>query len=375
MYDAIVAGLGGMGSAALAHCALRGARVLGLEQFEPAHDRGASSGKTRIIRQAYYENPAYVPLLLRAYELWSELERRTGAHVLQITGLLMTGTQESDVVSGSARAARQYDLPVEYLTAADIRNRYPEIRVLADEVGVFERAGGAVFPERAVRAHLDLAASCGAQMRFGAEMRAWESDGEITTVTLADGAKLQARSLVLALGPWFARELEALGVALEVQRNVQVWFEPECDAYAAERFPAFLLERPSLPAPLYGFPDFGDGVKAAFHGYGETTSPGALRRDIDRTRDVQPVATALNAWMPKAAGTYRDAKACMYALTPDRHFVLDRHPGHDNVVICGGFSGHGFKFTPVVGEICADLALRRETRHEIGFLGARRFRT
>jgi sarcosine oxidase len=373
VYDVIVAGLGGMGSAVLAHCALRGARVLGLEQYRAAHDRGASTGKTRIIRQAYYEDPAYVPLLLRAYDLWRELERRTGADLLHITGLLMAGAQASEVIAGSTRAAREYDLRVDYLTAGDIRARFPSLRVLADEVGVFEHEGGVVFPERAVRAHLDLAERFGAHTRFGVSLRTWQSDGESVGVTLADGATLEARALVLALGPWFSQVFERLGIPLAVQRNVQVWFAPRSSVYGAASFPAFLLERASLPAPLYGFPDFGEGVKAAFHGYGEVTSPGELVREIDRRRDVEPVARALDEWMPEAAGEYREAKACMYALTSDRHFVVDRHPVHGNVVLCGGFSGHGFKFAPVIGEIGADLALERATRHDIGFLGARRF--
>ncbi len=150
-----------------------------------------------------------------------------------------------------------------------------------------------------------------------------------------------------------------------------MWFEPASDAYTATRFPAFLVDRPSLPAPLYGFPDLGDGVKAAFHGRGPITHPRELDRAIDEVRDVAPLARALEAWMPGAAASFREAKVCMYALTPDEHFVIDVHPDHPHVVICGGFSGHGFKFASVVGEINADLALDGATRHPIGFLRLR----
>jgi glycine/D-amino acid oxidase-like deaminating enzyme len=163
------------------------------------------------------------------------------------------------------------------------------------------------------------------------------------------------------------------GVAIEVQRNVQVWFEPQSNAYRAASFPAFLIERESLPAPLYGFPDFGDGVKAAFHGFGAITTPEDLTREVDSRGDVDSVAAALDDWMPGAAGRYRSGKVCMYALTPDRHFVIDHHPRDERVILCGGFSGHGFKFAAVVGEIAAQIALDGGTPHDVQFLSLRRF--
>src|SRR5271165_735769 len=215
MYDAIVAGLGGMGSAVLARCAQRGARVVGLEQFERAHERGASAGKTRIIRQAYFEDPAYVPLVLRAYELWNDLERRTGEDVMRLCGLLMCGMPESEVIAGSLRSAREFGLSVDQFSANDMRARYPQLRVLEGEVGVFERAAGALFPERAIRAQLGLAEQFGAEMRFHTALQSWQSDGERVRVSLADGSALEAKALVLTLGPWIDGELAALGVPLE----------------------------------------------------------------------------------------------------------------------------------------------------------------
>jgi glycine/D-amino acid oxidase-like deaminating enzyme len=158
-----------------------------------------------------------------------------------------------------------------------------------------------------------------------------------------------------------------------VQRNIQAWFAPGTHAYDAPGFPAFLLNRRGLPAPLYGFPDFGDGIKAAFHGLGDLTDAKHLDREIDPARDVKPAAQALEQWMPGAARTFREAKPCMYTLTPDENFVIDRHPEHENLILCGGFSGHGFKFAPVIGEIGADLALDGGSRHEVEFLSLRRF--
>lgn len=374
IYDVAIAGLGGMGSAALAQCAMRGVRVIGIEQFDPVHELGASAGKSRIIRQAYYEDPAYVPMLVRAYDLWSQLERRTGAKLVRLTGLLMAGREQDEVIRGSSRAAKTHGLAVEYLSSSDIRKRFPQLNVLDEEVGVFERNAGAVFPERAIRAHLEVAAQHGAEMRFRTELHRWQSESDGVTLDLSDGTHVRARSLVLTLGPWFSQIMHEAGVSLEVQRMVQVWFEPAAQAYGAGVFPAFLLERDGLPAPLYGIPDFGDGVKAAFHGHGPIADPANVDREIDMARDVEPVAHALEQWMPGAAARYREGKACMYALTPDRHFVIDRHPSDPRVVLCGGFSGHGFKFASVVGEIASQLALDGRTPHDIAFLSLRRFK-
>ncbi|MGH7935728.1 MAG: FAD-dependent oxidoreductase, partial [Chthoniobacterales bacterium] len=190
---------------------------------------------------------------------------------------------------------------------------------------------------------------------------------------LADESRVTADSLILAMGPWFQQTLGSLDTPLRVQRNVQAWFTPASDAYSCDRFPPFLIERAHFPAPLYGFPDFGDGVKAAFHAHGECTSAENLNREIDRACDIDPIVAAMEEWMPGAAATFRGAKVCPYSLTPDGHFVIDRHPQYPHLILCGGFSGHGFKFAPVIGEIAADLALAGSSRHEIDFLSLRRF--
>jgi sarcosine oxidase len=373
-HDIAVVGLGGMGSAILAHCAARGASVIGLEQFTPAHDLGSSHGKTRMIRKAYFENPAYVPLVLRAYELWGKLERATGEDILRITGLLSIGEETSEIIRGTRRAASKHGLLVESLSQREVKARYPTLELWKNEVALFEIDGGVLNPERAVRAHLKLAESNGAEMRFGVAMESWHATDKGFEIHLTDGAQISASKLVLALGPWFQEALESLGVRIRVQRNIQAWFSPGTHAYDAPGFPAFLVNRRGLPAPLYGFPDFGDGIKAAFHGFGELTDAKDVNREVDPARDVEPIARALEQWMPGAAKTLREAKPCMYTLTPDENFVIDHHPDHANLILCGGFSGHGFKFAPVVGEIGAELALDDGSRHGIEFLSLRRFR-
>jgi glycine/D-amino acid oxidase-like deaminating enzyme len=204
-------------------------------------------------------------------------------------------------------------------------------------------------------------------------MENWEARSNGFELHLSDGRNVSASRLILALGPWFQETLQSLGIPIRVQRNVQAWFTPATKAYDAPGFPAFLVDRPGLPAPLYGFPDFGDGVKAAFHGSGDFTDATHINREINLSRDIEPIVTAMEQWMPGATQTFRSAKPCMYTLTPDANFVIDRHPTHANLILCGGFSGHGFKFAPVIGEIGADLALDGGSRHRIDFLSLRRF--
>ncbi|HEX8679916.1 MAG TPA: FAD-dependent oxidoreductase, partial [Chthoniobacterales bacterium] len=259
------------------------------------------------------------------------------------------------------------------VSRAEMSRRYPTLKLAPNETAIFDPEAGVLKPERAIAAHLAVAERAGAEMRFGVTMRDWAATDSGIEVCLTSGERVGTKTLVLALGPWFERVLRELGVELRVQRNVQVWFAPRTSAYHASRFPAFLVDRSELPAPLYGFPDFGEGVKAAFHGFGDLTNPDELDREIDEQRDIAPLVRAMEEWMPGSTGAVIDTKACMYSLTPDSHFVVDRHPQHPGLVVCGGFSGHGFKFASVIGEVAADLALDGATRHAIEILSLRRF--
>ncbi|HVS45449.1 MAG TPA: N-methyl-L-tryptophan oxidase [Verrucomicrobiae bacterium] len=369
-YDVVVLGLGGMGSAAAAHLAKRGKRVLGLEQFDLGHDLGASAGRSRIIRKAYFEDPAYVPLLARAYDLWRELENETNEVLLDLVGTLMIGAPgSSTMLDGVRRSAQQYGVAVSELSRSQVIERYPHARLLADEIGLFEPEAGIVFPERGIAAHQTVARAWGARLRGNVKVTSWERrSGGTIGVDLAGGEIVEAEQLVLCAGPWLA---EIVPVPLTVQRNVQVWFTPQGEGFARGQFPTFFVDRAGWPKPLYGFPDLGDGLKAALHGYGAVTTPAALDREI-HAEDIAAVKSAMDAWLPGGAGEFRLGKACMYALTPDEHFIIDRHPQDDGVVIAGGFSGHGYKFCPVVGEIVADL-VDGKARHDTEFLKLRRF--
>jgi sarcosine oxidase len=369
-YDVVVAGLGAMGSAAAFHLARRGARVLGLDRFAPPHDRGSSHGRSRIIREAYFEDPLYVPLVQRAYELWDELEIAAGTQLFRRTGGLMLGPRDGAVVSGALASARRHGLAHEELDATEVTRRFPAFHPTPGMVGVWEPRAGYLVPERAVAAHLALAAQHGAELRTGESVLRWEAGGDrVEYVTARSGAHATyaARRLVLAAGAWTRRLLEPeLQLPLVVERVVQHWFRPARDAelFAPDRFPIFICEyAPGLA--WYGFPDAGEGVKAALHHHGELgVDPDVLRREV-APEEVAAVRALLRTFMPAADGPLLDSAVCMYTNTPDEHFVVDVHPAHPEVVIASPCSGHGFKFSSAIGELVADLATGGRTGFDL----------
>ena len=371
-YDVVVLGLGGMGSAAAAHLAARGQRVLGLERFAPGHDRGSSHGGSRIIRQAYFEDPAYVPLLKRAYELWARLERDTGADLVRQTGGLYLGRPETSLVAGSLASAQQWDLPHELLDATEIRRRFPTLTPRDDEVGLFETVAGFVRPEAAVRAHLGVAGRHGADLHFREPATDWAATNDGVRIT-TDSATYEAERLVVCPGAWAPEVLGRLGLPLTVERQVQYWFQPHIGTGAFERHPIWIQERTD-GLQVYGFPaiDGPDGgVKVAFFRRGRTTKADELDRGAHQD-EIDDMAVHVRDVVPTLPGRFLRAAPCMYTVTPDHHFVIARHPDHERVTVAGGFSGHGFKFVPVVGEILADLATTGTTEHPIDLFDPRR---
>jgi sarcosine oxidase len=370
-YDVVVLGLGGMGSAAAAHLAARGQRVLGLERFGPAHALGSSHGGSRVIRQSYFEDPAYVPLLQRSYELWEQAERDSGTDLLTLTGGLYFGRPDSPTVAGSLLSARQWDLPHELLDAAEIRKRFPTLTPADDEVGLYEDAAGFVRPEASVAAHLDLAARRGAELRFEEPVTRWQATASGVRVTTAAGS-YEADRLVVCPGSWAPQVLAELGIPLVVERQVMYWFQPAGGVGPYEDHPVWIHGSDQLQA--YGFPavDGPDGgVKTAFFRHGAATTPETIDRTV-HDEEVAFMAGHLEGLAPTLPGRFLRAAACMYTTTPDEHFVVAIHPAHHRVVVACGFSGHGFKFVPVIGEILADLATGGSTRHPIGLFDPRR---
>lgn len=371
-HDVIVVGAGAMGSAAAWCLAREGARVLAIDRWDPPHARGSSHGRSRIIREAYYEHPGYVPLVRRAYELWGEIERESGRVLLRRTGGLMIGPPAGSLVTGARLSAETHALPHEVLSAAEIRDRFPGLSPASDMVGILEPRAGSLDPEACVATMLDLARHHGAEVRTGERVARWRAErGSVTVVT--DRGHHRARSLVLAAGAWLPSLAAELHLPLTVERQLLFWFEPVArdGRYAPGAAPVALWEY----APdrfFYTFPDFGDGVKMGIHHEGEIVDPDAPIAP-PREDEAERARSLVRRFLPGAAGRLRESVACLYTDTPDFHFLIDRHPEHDEVILASPCSGHGFKFAPAVGEILAALALSRPPRVDLSLFSLSRF--
>ena len=374
-YDVIVIGLGGMGSAAAYHLAARGQRVLGLEKFTPAHDKGSSHGGSRIIRQSYFEDPAYVPLLLRAYELWEQLALDSGREVYRMTGGLFSGPPDSLTVAGSLRAAREWSLPHEVLDADEIRLRYPTFTPAPGNVAVYEAKAGFARPEMTVQAHVDLATRAGAELHFGEPVLEWTDTAGGVRVRTERG-EYTAGQLVICPGAWAPQLLADFGIPITIERQVLYWLDPVGGTAPFENHPIFIDEHAD-GQQIYGFPAIdgpGGGVKVAFFRKGIVCTPETIDREV-RDSEIAEMRSRTAELLPALDGPCVHTATCMYSNTPDEHFVIARHPDSTNVTVACGFSGHGFKFVPVVGEILADLAIGGETSHPISLFDPRRLVT
>ena len=371
-FDAIVLGCGAVGSAALSHLAHRGLRVLGLERFAPPHDRGSSHGRTRMIRQAYFEHPDYVPLVLRAFEQWHTLEAAVGRTLYRETGLLEIGPPTGHVVPGLLAAARRHNLAVDELAPAEIVRRFPGFALPDGMLGVFERRAGFLHVEDCIRAQIEQAVAAGAELHSNEAVAAWRIDGT-NVVVETDRGRYEAAKLVITVGAWAGQLLADLQVPLVVRRKPQYWFAPHGGAYRADDgTPSFLYETPD--GVFYGFPIFGpEGMKCAEHSGGAiVANPLELRRDVD-TADLARVERFITSCLPQLTTTVNDHAPCMYTMSPDENFLVDVHPRHPQVSFVAGLSGHGFKFAPVLGEALADLATLGSSKLPIQFLSVKRF--
>ena len=372
IYDAIVIGTGGVGSAALYHLARRGLRVVGLDRFPPGHDRGSSHGETRIIRQAYHEHPNYVPLLLRAYELWSELEQVSNKQLFHEVGLLFGGPPHGETIEGVELAAKEHGLPIEHPSIAEASRRWPGFRVNERFKLVFEQRAGYLMVEDCVRAHAAAATRAGAELQFGPAVRDWRVDGEGVAVTTDEGT-LRAARLVVTAGAWAADFLSSIGVPLQVLRKPLFWYETNDAHYDVEAgCPCFFFE--TLGGLFYGFPKASPlGIKIADHRGGDLVlDPLQVDRSL-HIADRDRVESCLAEHLPGVSRRCTAHVVCMYTMSPDQHFIVGRHPKFRQVAFAAGLSGHGFKFTSVLGEIMAQLVVNEEPQLSIDFLSPARF--
>jgi sarcosine oxidase len=369
-YDAIVVGVGGMGSAALYHLARRGAGVLGLEQFDIAHDKGSSHGLSRMIRLAYWEHPGYVPLLRRAYELWRELERASGETLLITTGSIDAGPIDSPALVGARRSCDMFGLPHVLYDGASLTTAFPGYRLPSDFTALYQPNGGFLAPERCIEAHVTAAQRVGAIVNARERVLDWtEQDGNVAVRT--DRATYTSRRVLVTAGPWAGKLLKDLRPMLTPERQVMLWVQPRVPQYfQPETFPVVYLH--AAEGSFYALPSHkGSGVKVGkYHHLKQRVDPDAMDREC-HPEDERVLREGVRRYFPDADGPTLAMKTCLFTNTPDEHFIITRL-ADSPITVAAGFSGHGFKFCSVVGEILADLALDGGTRHDISLFAPRR---
>ncbi len=364
--DVVVLGTGGVGSAALLHAAAAGARTIGLDRFIAPHNRGSSHGQTRIIRQAYFEHPQYVPLLLESYRLWSELAEQAQKQLYFETGVLQLGPTDGEVVPGVLRAAAEHRLNVEQLSAQEIEARWPVLRVPTGLAGVLEPRAGYLLVEECVASHLAAARLAGAEIQAPCEVLGWEAGTPIRVRTT--NGTITTEKLIITAGAWADSLLADLNLKLQVRRKSVFWYAAK-QAFA--EVPCYLYELPH--GVFYGFPEIGGRVKVAEHSGGERVeNPLQYNREID-AHDAERILSFLGECLTNVVDGLAEHQTCLYTLSPDEHFIVDFHPHYKNIVFAAGLSGHGFKFTSVLGKALAEMALQGGTNLPVGFLDLSRF--
>jgi len=369
--DVAVVGLGAAGSASLQALARRGVPVLGIDRFHPPHIHGSTHGRSRVIREAYYESPVYVPLVPAARRPATRISEETGRTLLTRTGGIMIGPADGELVAGARRSAIEHGLPHEMLSAGEVRRRFPAFNPGNGDVGLLEPRAGFLDPEQGVSACLELSARHGAALALGTTVTSWRRIGSGLRLETSGGA-VDCGKAVFAAGPWLPLLVGGI-LPLTIERQVMYWFDPitHPEQFRADRCPVFIWEH-ARDRFFYGIPDHGHGFKAALHHEGKTVTPDTVDRDV-KDPEVDAMRVLLRRTVPDAPGTLRETAVCLYTNTPDHHFILGPHPDEPNIVLASPCSGHGFKFASAVGEVVADLVLAGECEYDLGAFAPGRF--
>jgi sarcosine oxidase len=366
----VIVGLGGIGTAAAYHLASRGETVLGLDPRAPGHPEGSSHGRTRLVRQAYFENAAYVPLTTASWRLWHELERLSGERLLTATGVLELGPIDDPLrlVTDTLAAGNRHGLAVEHLSAAEIRERYPAIRIDDSWEGAFEKDAGFVDPEATIRAHYRLAVDAGAEFRAESVLGI---EFDERPLIRTDKGSYRADRLIVAAGPWAPQLLASTGLNIVARRKMVAHFEPvDAAPVSSGALPGFAISHDGHL--FYGFPNLdGQGVKIGRHDGGDDCTPDNVDRPV-HAAEITELSAVLARFLPDAAGPAIDAYTCLYTMSSDEDFIVGALPQAPNCVVATGCSGHAFKFVPVLGQILADLTLGQTPAYDIEFLSPSR---
>lgn len=352
-YDVIVVGLGASGGASLYHLAKAGLRVLGLDQFAPPHNRGSSHGHTRIYRQAYYEAPVYVPMALRALELWHDLEHETGRTLFTRTGALTIGRREDALISGALLSAQQHGIAHQLLSVTEIEQRFPVFSPAVGTMGLYEPTAGVLFADLCVQSHLEVAKNAGAYINTGETVLSIDYTDIDRVLIRTDHKVYESRRVVVAAGAWAPRLL-GLEHAFHITRETVNWFGSTSSSARAPECPVSLIALEDGRF-FYSIPDFGDGFKAGLHHSGRT-GDAHLEWEAVSSDDTDTVAKELAIYAPGAVGPLRTSMPCFYTTTADQHFAIGPLPWAPNIILAAACSGHGFKFAPAIGEAVSQMA-------------------
>ncbi len=338
---------------------------MGIDRYTPPHDHGSSHGQSRIIRQSYHESPFYVPFVNAAYPLWAELERESGKKLLLETGGLLLGREDTAVVQGARLSAETHGVAFDYLDAAELRRRFPAFRPSPDTVGVWEKKAGILFPEECIKAFLALAAANHADIRCNETVLEIIPQKEGVEVTTSRG-RYRAEKVIVSAGAWLETLLPELAVSFTIERQVVCWFQNEngqpVPHLLPDKMPIYIWEY--LPGKLfYGFPDLGNGIKIGFHHAGRHIRPGELRQEVSAAEisEIQAIAGSYLDLEP----VFHSSSVCMYMNTPDEHFIVDVYPACADILVASPCSGHGFKFSSVIGKILSEWATGQPTEFDL----------
>ncbi|MEB8346393.1 N-methyl-L-tryptophan oxidase [Flavobacteriaceae bacterium KMM 6898] len=380
-YDVIVVGVGSMGAPTCYNLAIRGAKVLGLEQFGIVHENGSHAGQSRMVRKAYFENPDYVPLLDTAYTLWTDLEDITGHKLFHKTGLFYTGPKHNELLEGVKLSAQKYNITINNLTERECLQQFPSFKLIENYEYLFEPDAGYVIPEQIIRLYTELAKSKGATILENQLVETWSDSNNVVTVR-TNTATFTADKIIFTAGGFTNNLLPSQKNSLVPRRQITCWFQPKKPSlFSSENFPCFLYSTPDLPGAFYGFPllSTGDtkgnmGIKVGYHYPGEAIDPYTLH-NFNHSKESRLIKEFMQSYIPEGYMSVLSTKSCIYTYTEDGNFILENHKDYQSVSVACGFSGHGFKLAPLVGEILADLCLEGKTKHPIGFLSSNRFNT
>lgn len=374
-YDHIIVGAGSMGVAAGYFLAKKGQRVLLLDAFNPPHDQASHHGETRLIRYAYGEGLYYVPMALRAKELWEDLQQQTDEMIFHQTGIINIGYKDHPFMNNVIASAKQFHLPLEVMQADDIQKRWKGLQIPEQLIGCFEPTSGVLRVENCIRSYRTLAVRLGATIRTNSKVVDVQSKDGIVEVTVASGERFTANTAIISVGAWAKQLLHALHLELPLQptRKTFAWYEADEALYDEQHFPGFAFDFDG--EAYYGFPSIeGAGLKMGRHDGGDAIHPDDARIPFgDVATDASDLHTFLQTYMPNV-GPLKFGKTCMYSMTPDEDFIIDRHPQHSNITIAAGFSGHGFKFASVVGEILSELAMNEKPQFDLTPFSINRFK-